>query len=490
MSKRTVTETDLQAPASDGSLDTPNPEKESIVTLLKDFDYFLSRQPSLKDRLAEGKKMREECPRADHGLWKPSKNRPDPLTLLAAQDKSRIPHLIPLRYGRMMQSPFSFFRGAALIMASDLSPGPRTKALAQLCGDCHLLNFGIFATPERNVIFDLNDFDETLPGPFEWDLKRLAASFVVAAEHNGFTESVAARCVRAIARTYRLKMDEFSQMKTLDIWYDRVNFDDMVTHIKKPGRRKEALTNLSRLKEKRSHAGAVAKLTEVVNGQRRIRDNPPLIVHPEIATAEAAKEVLQKYAATLWPSKQRLLQRFRFLDVAMKVVGVGSVGTLACIVLLQGEGGDDDNIFLQVKEATPSVLEGYIGKSQFEHSGARIVNGQRILQAASDMFLGWTAGPIRNFYVRQLMDVKASVPVDELDATTLEQYGEVCAHVLARGHARSGDPTVIYGYLGKGETFDEALTKFALSYARQNQRDFESLLEAINKGKIAVAPGL
>lgn len=460
------------------------PKKNSSVSLLHDWQNLLSPAISLKERIAQGKSARKLCPRIAHGNWKPTRNRPNPLEQLALQDKTRVEHLLPLRYGRMAGSPFSFYRGGAMIMASDLATMPSSGLFVQLCGDCHLSNFGIFATPERNIIFDLNDFDETLPGPFEWDIKRLATSFTVAAESNGFSQTIAKRCVRALARVYRNKMEEFAQMSSLDIWYHRVDWEYLIDRIKKPGRRQTAIEDLAKLKEKRSHAGALSKLTEIVDGKRRIKDKPPLIYHPEIATAEATKLVLQKYAKTLWQSRQRLLQRYRFVDVAVKVVGVGSVGTAAAIVLLQGEGGDNDHIFLQVKEANPSVLEQYIGKSEFEHPGQRIVNGQRLLQSSSDLFLGWSSSPRRDFYVRQLMDVKASVAVDELDAVSLEQYAEVCAYVLARAHARTGDPAAIHGYLGKNETFDEALTQFTLAYTKQNKTDHATLVEAIHEGKV------
>jgi uncharacterized protein (DUF2252 family) len=469
--------------------DSKNVTDDSQVSLLTDWQDFLSEQTPVKDRIASGKQMRDLCSRSVHGQWKPSKERVNPIDLLMSQDQTRLENLVPLKYGRMMQSPFAFFRGSSLIMASDLSCVPRTQLTVQLCGDCHLSNFGIFATPERNIIFDLNDFDETLPGPFEWDLKRLAASFAIAANNSGFTDIVEERCVAALARVYRRKMEEFSQMNTLEVWYHRVDWEYLIQRIEKPGRKKTVFSNLAKLKEKRSQAGALAKLTEIVDGKRRIKDQPPYIFHAEIATQEATKALLNSYAKSLWSSRQRLLQRYHFVDVAAKVVGVGSVGAAAGIVLLQGESGPDDHIFLQIKEANASVLERYLGRSEFEHPGNRVVNGQRLLQAASDMFLGWTSGPKRDFYVRQLMDVKASVPVDELDAVTLEQYAEVCGYALARAHARAGDPAQIFGYLGRGETFDEALSKFALAYTKQNAQDHDALLKAIKNGKVVAAPG-
>lgn len=462
--------------------ETNNGQESSLLTDWKD---LLSEAPGTSARIVRGKKLKENCPRALHGKWKPSADRSDPIDSLSADDATRLPQLIPLKYGRMMESPFAFFRGAALLMAEDLSHVPRTELIAQLCGDCHLSNFGIFATPERNVIFDLNDFDETLPGPFEWDLKRLAASFVIAAEDNGFKESIGDRCVRAMSSTYRRKMEEFASMNTLDVWYHRVDWDYLIQRIKKPGRKVSAIANLAKLKEKRSHAGAIQKLTELVDGKRRIKDQPPLIYHSSEVTKEAIRFLLNAYSKSLWQSRQRLLQRYHFLDVAAKVVGVGSVGTTAGIVLLQGEGGEDDQIILQVKQAGSSVLEKHIGRSQFAHPGERIVNGQRVLQAASDMFLGWTTGPKgRQFYIRQLMDVKASIPIDELDAVTLEQYAEVCGYALARAHARTGDPAQIHGYVGKSDEFDQALVRFAQAYKIQNEKDHLALLKAIKKGRI------
>ena len=463
-----------------------------VSTLMKaDWNYFLGSPSPFKERLARGKAMRNECSRSSHAEWKAPPGRRDPLALLASQDPMRITSLLPLRYGRMMASPFSFYRGAALVMASDLAYTAQTNLIAQLCGDCHLSNFGVFATPERNIIFDLNDFDETLPGPIEWDIKRLATSFVVAAKNSKFSDSVAERCVRALSSTYRRKMEEFSQQSTLDIWYDHVNFERLSSLIAQPGRKQTVLGKLKKLKDKRNHMTAVQKLTEIKDGKRRIRDNPPLILHPEVASAQKALTAFKNYSSSLWESRQRLLQRYHFVDAALKVVGVGSVGMGAFILLLQGDGNEEDYIFLQLKEVFPSVLEQFLGRSQFDHSGQRVVNGQRLLQASSDLFLGWTTGDMgRELYVRQLMDGKASVPVEDLDASTLEQYAEACAYVLARAHARSGDPILIHGYLGKSESFDDALVKFAFAYARQNERDFQALLDAVNRGKIIATPGI
>ncbi len=419
--------------------------------------------------------------------------RLDPLKLLASQDETRVERFLPLRYGRMMASPFAFYRGAALIMASDLSMVPRTRLIAQLCGDCHLSNFGVFSTPERNAIFDLNDFDETLPGPIEWDLKRLAASFIVAANHNSFSKSTGERCVEALAKAYREKMEEFAQMNALDIWYTRVDFYELIRDVKASGVKLTALEKVIKAREKKSHAAAVTKLTEIKDGQRRIKDQVPLIFHiPAQTTADVIQNAFRTYTNSLWQSRRRLLQRYHYADVAVKIVGVGSVGTNAFILLLQGDGGEDDFIILQFKEASRSVLEQFLGSSEFAHPGERIVNGQRILQAASDLFVGWTTGSLKgkHYYVRQLMDGKAAVPIEELDADGMVYYAKLCAAVLARGHARTGDPAIIHGYLGTKDTFDEALVKFAVAYAKQNERDYQRLVDAINDGKINATPGI
>jgi uncharacterized protein (DUF2252 family) len=469
---------------------TVSPRESQVTTLLNDLQDFVHPVKPVKQRIAQGKRLRDEVSRTDHGIWKAPSMREDPLELLQSQDKGRIDDLIPMRYGRMMASPFAFYRGAALIMASDLSLTPRTGQLVQACGDCHLSNFGVFATPERNVIFDLNDFDETLPGPWEWDMKRLSASFAIAAEDVKLSNGVAERAVAALSRAYREKMEEFAHMKSLDVWYHRIDFEYLMNQIAKAKTRDTANRALKKIKEKRSHEGALAKLTEVVDGQRRIKDNPPTVYHPDAVTAQVTKDLLLSYLESLWHSRRRLVQRYHFVDIAVKVVGVGSVGTLAGIILLQGEGSGDDLILLQLKQAVPSVLERYVGKSAFQHPGQRIVSGQRLLQASADLFLGWASGPKRDFYVRQLMDMKASVPIDQLGTDTFVQYAEVCGYTLARAHARSGDPAVIHGYLGKSDAFDEALVKFAFAYRKQNEKDFDSLIGAINRGRIHATPGV
>jgi uncharacterized protein (DUF2252 family) len=442
------------------------------------WDNLFESPLPVAERIAQGKALRKDCSRTSHAGWKELRGRVSPVQLLKSQDEGRVERIVPLRYARMSQNPFAFFRGAALVFASDMANVPRTAITAQLCGDCHLSNFGIFATPERNIIFDLNDFDETLPGPFEWDLKRLAASFAVARPR------VAEESVRELMRVYKKKMQEFAYMKTLDVWYQRVDAEHLMEKIKTQSRSKSALHNIDELKKKRSHAGAVTKFTEIQDGKLRIKDDPPTIFHSDVATSEAVKQLLHGYLDSLWPSRQSLLKKYHYIDVAMKVVGVGSVGTAAGIVLLQGQGGEDDHIILQLKQATNSVLERFLPPSKFEHPGARIVNGQRLLQSASDLFLGWGSGPLRAFYIRQLMDAKVSIPIDDLDDQTITQYADICGWVLARAHARTSDPALIHGYLGKSETFDDALVSFALGYAAQNERDFTALTDAIAKRKV------
>lgn len=463
-------------------------DHNEVISLYHDWETFLEPAQPLSERVNQGKKMRREASRASHGKWKPPVHRKDPVELLLSQHEGRLENLLPHRYSRMSASPLAFLRGSALVMASDLAHAPSSGIPAQLCGDCHLSNFGIFATPERNIIFDLNDFDETHPGPWEWDLKRLAVSFAVAAVHNGFSAGTAEAAVAGLAKSYRTNIERFSRMPALEVWYHRIDIEFMIKQLEKTGRRDSALMKLKQWKRTRTHEGALAKLTEIVDGKRVIKENPPFIVHPEDLTGRQMHEVLLKYLQTLPDYRRQLLLRYRFVDMAMKVVGIGSVGTKCGIVLLQGEGAGEDPLFLQIKQANPSVLEPFTGRSQYAHHGERVVAGQRLLQAASDLFLGWTTGPKGfHFYVRQLMDVKGSIPVDELDAVTLVQYAELCGKALARAHARSGDAGAIQGYLGSSDAFDEALCKFAIAYSKQNEADHDALLKAIRKKRIPTA---
>jgi uncharacterized protein (DUF2252 family) len=389
----------------------------------------------------------------------------------------------------MMASALAFYRGSALIMANDLAQTPSSGLIVQCCGDSHLSNFGIFATPERNIVFDLNDFDETLPGPWEWDLKRLTASIAIAARDKKFSTADCETCVRDTVREYKNRIEAFSEMNSLELWYYRLNVDDLLDSIRRPEMRPELAKKLEKMKQKRTHEAAVAKLTEIVDGKRRIKDSPPLITHSDDITPEVVELMMQEYLSTVLPAWQKLVTRYHYMDVAAKTVGVGSVGTLAGVILLQSESGD--SIFLQIKQARESVLERYVGASAFAHHGHRVVTGQRLLQAASDIFLGWTKGPKgRHFYIRQLMDVKGSVALEDLDEMGLAHYGEICAYALARAHARTGDPAMLHGYIGSGDALEESITKFAMSYADQNERDYQLLLDAVNKGRIAATPGI
>ncbi len=458
---------------------------DPVVSLYHDWETFLEPAAQPSERMAAGKRFRSATSRKSHGTWYPPSHRPDPIALLLSQHHNRVEKLLPYRYKRMASSPLAFLRGSALVMARDLSYMPKSGINVQLCGDCHLSNFGIFATPERNIIFDLNDFDETHPGPWEWDIKRLAASFAVAALENGFSIATAERCVQSLSQSYRSHMQRFCTMRALEVWYDRIDWEVVVKHLINLGRKDSAEASLKAWKRNRTHEGALERLTEVVDGKRRIKDNEPLISHPEEITKHVMHDVFVKYLKSLPTYRRQLLLRYRFVDVALKVVGIGSVGTKCGIVLLEGEGEGLDPLFLQIKQANASVLEEFIGPGEFEHHGQRVVAGQRLLQSASDLFLGWTTGPKgAHFYVRQLMDIKGSVPVDELDAITLSQYAELCARALAHAHARSGDPAIIYGYLGESDAFDEALSKFALHYAKQNEKDHDALVKAIKSGRV------
>jgi len=409
--------------------------------------------------------------------------------LLLKTSANRLPDLLPIRYGRMLQSPFNFFRGAAALMAHDLDATPRTGVRVQACGDCHLLNFGAFASPERRMIFDINDFDETLPGFWEWDIKRLAASFAIASQHNGFRAIQVEEVVRACLRSYRKKMAEFSLLRTLETWYYKIELDTLVKMVKED----EARKNLKKHIYKATHRHVVEddfpKLAFVRGRQPSIRDNPPLIFHPQdSAKAEFKKRVkkaIELYRQSLPDDRRVLHDRYELKDIAMKVVGVGSVGTWCGILLLMA--GPQDPLFLQVKEALPSVLEPYMGKSAYRNHGRRVVEGQRLMQSASDIFLGWTeVAQGRHFYIRQLRDMKVKPMVETYSPPLMKLYAEICGWTLARAHAKSGDAARISGYLGKNEVFDEAVTDFALRYSIQNEKDHQALAQAVKSGKIRV----
>jgi uncharacterized protein (DUF2252 family) len=448
---------------------------------------------AVEERMAAGRALRERAPRRSHGDWAPSPDRPDPIDLLESQSASRVPELVPIRYGRMSTSPFAFYRGAALVMADDLSHTPRSGITVQVCGDAHLSNLGVFATPERNIVFDLNDFDETLPGPWEWDVKRLVASFVVAGRHRGFASTICRGAAMAAVRAYQLRMREFAEMRLLDVWYARIDTDMILASLAGTARvRTERNLERARL---RDHLQAQSKLTEVVDGERRFIDQGPLLrrVGTDELNAEIARAALEDYAKTLQQDRRELLSRYRTVDIAMKVVGVGSVGTRCLILLMQGRD-DADPLILQVKEATSSVLERYLKKSPYRNHGQRVVEGQRLMQAASDMFLGWIQGrgDLRlHFYWRQLRDAKGSVDLEAIRPEGLTAYATLCGVALARAHARSGGQAAeIAGYIGTGGVFAEAITAFAEAYADQTERDYARLVEAIGSGKVQAIEGM
>jgi uncharacterized protein (DUF2252 family) len=501
--------------------------------------------PSIDDRKAKGLEAHDRASLSSHSGWRPAADRPDPVVLLEEQNLTREPDLVPVRHGRMMVSPFTFYRGAAKIMAADLAETPVAGLDAQLCGDAHLSNFGAFASPERVLLFDLNDFDETLPGPFEYDVKRMAASFTIAARNNGFSEADTRAATLASVRAYREAMAGFAQMPTMDIWYAHLDEDELMAGIrqlvagtareetakkgdragkqkKAPKKREKAAKReerQAREEEKAARRGekraqktlakahtrdslqALSKLGELVNGSYRIVSQPPVVVPARDLAAVyglSADEVVpvlhdqfRAYRATLQDDRRQLLERFEIVDAARKVVGVGSVGTRAFIVLLQGRDAHDP-LFLQVKEATASVLEPYVGKSRYRQHGERVVQGQRMMQAASDIYLGWTKGldVRRHFYWRQLRDMKGSAVVEAMIPLGLTYYAGICGWTLARAHARSGDPVAIAEYLGDSDAFDTSITDFSRRYAGQNEKDYEQFVNAVRSGKLEAIEGV
>jgi len=479
-----------------------------------DPDSARIEHPSVEERRARGKKLRKKVPPSSHTGWKPSADRRDPVSLLEDQDATREPDLVPVRHGRMMVSPFTFYRGAAKIMAMDLEDTPKGGLTVQLCGDAHLSNFGAFASPERNLLFDLNDFDETLPGPFEYDVKRLSASFTIAARNNGFSKAEEREAALASVAAYRTAIAEFADMRTMDIWYSHMSEQDLMASIQQFARtqknksRKKTAKRDAKLAKKaaqkartRDSLQALSKLGELVDGRYRIVSQAPVVVPARELTAaygmsadqiqQRVHEQFRAYRATLEDDRRHLLEQFELIDVARKVVGVGSVGTRAFIVLLQGRD-QQDPLFLQVKEATASVLEDHLPKSRYKQAGERVVKGQRMMQAASDIYLGWTKGveANRSFYWRQLRDMKGSADVESLGPEALAFYARQCGWTLARAHARSGDPIAISGYLGSGEAFDEAIADFAARYADQNERDYQAFVDAIGSGRLEAIEGI
>ena len=444
---------------------------------------------SRAERFAKGEELRTKVPRSSHAAWKPARDRVDPLSLIKESDKGRLKELVPIRHGRMMKSPFTFYRGAALNMASDLATTPASGIRAQVCGDAHLLNFGVYASPERRLIFDVNDLDETLPAPWEWDLKRLAASFVLACRSNGMSEDDARDAALACARSYREHMADFSQMRALDVWYASLGVEELLPQIKNPEARKRFRKRLAKARKHGVPEHEFPMLADTSSESVTIKDNPPLIYHwHELGKKEYLANIHQgfaEYRDSLPDERRVLLDRFEIKDVAIKVVGVGSVGTFCAIALLMA--GENDPLFLQIKEAGPSVLEAYAGKSIYPNHGERVVKGCLLMQSASDMFLGWTEGKLgRQFYVRQLKDMKTKIMVELFGLSDMLQYAELCAFTLARAHARSGDSAFISGYLGQSDSFDKAISAFSVAYADQSEKDHAVLMKAVRNGDLDV----
>ncbi|MFZ3557038.1 DUF2252 domain-containing protein [Streptomyces sp. BH055] len=443
------------------------------------------------ERAAVGRRARKHSPRSSHGPWIPSADRPDPVVTLERQGADRLRDLLPIRYGRMAASPFAFLRGAAAVMTGDLAATPHTGLTVQLCGDAHLLNFGLFAAPDRALLFDLNDFDETYPGPFEWDVKRLAASIAVAARDNGHSDRQAHHAALTSVTAYRTNMRRLASLGELTVWYERIDAHALLPLIRSTRHRRRAEHTLGQA-TRRTSLHALGKLTETTpDGRRRIAHDPPLLEPAGVSDAAAVRKMFGDYRSTLAEERRRLLDRYRFVDAARKVVGVGSVGTRCFIVLLAGRDADDP-LFLQIKEATRSVVEDHIpNHGPYIHPGHRVVSGQRLLQAASDIFLGWMTGPQgRSFYWRQLRDMKGSADVTVMPPDELLAYARLCGTALARAHARSGDRVAIAAYLGGKDGFDRAVAAFALHYADQTVRDHAQLRDAISAGVLTAAPGV
>lgn len=460
------------------------------------------RYHSAAERAASGKRARKTASRSSHARWEPSANRGDPIELLERQAERRIGELVPIRHGRMLLSPFSYFRGAAFQMASDLAATPVSGLEVQLCGDAHLSNFGIFGSPERRLVFDINDFDETARGPWEWDVKRLAASLEVAGRESGFSTADRSRIVRRAVRSYREAMREFSSMSMLEVWYQHLDLDDLLPRFRSLLDRKKTPSVWRAIAKARAHdhLQAFDKLARVIDGECRIVSAPPLIVPVEeimvgvdaVLVSETLQTLIESYQRTLLPNQQHLLGQYRLAHLARKVVGVGSVGTDAWILLLLDGRGSP--LFLQVKEAETSVLEEFASKSEFSNHGQRVVVGQRLIQEASDIFLGWDRfrwrGGERDFYIRQLKDWKGSVDVAGMTPSGMALWGQMCGWTLARAHARTGDRIAIAAYLGSSDAFDRAISAFAVAYAEQNDRDYRALGKAVASGRLTAHTGL
>ncbi len=462
-------------------------------------------QLSVSERVARGKAARREVPRSSHAAFEPTPHRLDPVELLERQAETRVAELVPIRYGRMLDSPFTFYRGAAQIMAADLAPTPRTGFIVQCCGDAHLSNFGLYGSPERRLVFDINDFDETLPGPWEWDVKRLAVSMLICARSSGFTVEEQEQVVLETVAAYRTWMTRFAGMRNLQVWYTRFEIEKLMPQLRSQvgGRMRKRLDKAVAKAFRRDNVQAFSKLSSTVDGERRIVSDPPLIVRlddfPESEERDRLKadseRLLLEYTLTLPHERRILLNQFRLVDSARKVVGVGSVGTAAWVALLLGRDTRDP-LFLQIKEAQRSVLEEFVGASEFENGGERVVAGQRIMQASSDIFLGWlhvpesVFGQERDYYVRQLRDWKGSIAVEAMDPPALSIYGQLCSATLAHAHSRSGDRIAIASYLGRRPVFDRAVLAFSEAYAEQNDRDFKALGGAVASGRVAADTSL
>ena len=454
------------------------------------------KNESVRQRRSRGKAARKNVPRSRQGEWVITDNDRDPVELIEQQNQDRLPWLVPVRAARMSASPFAYYRGTARVMAADLATTPVSGITVQLCGDAHIGNFGLYASPERQLVFDINDFDETLPGPWEWDIKRLATSFTIAARHNDLKKREMNKVAKRVTKAYREAMIAFAAMRNTEIWYALLDESEFIEAADKVGRKKQARQVINKAKSKDSRQ-ALDKLAEEQDGQYRIRSDPPWLVPMRelLATHHKSGSDLQQlaehefaaYRTSLPDSSKRLLGHYRNIDVALKVVGVGSVGTRCLIMLLEGRDRNDP-LFLQLKEAKPSVLAEYLAPGPYENQGQRVVEGQRLLQTVSDSFLGWTRGTKTgtDYYWRQLRDWKGSVDVENLKLPDLEYLADLCGWTLARAHARSGDPVAIAGYLGASDAFDEAMAGFAASYADQNERDYARFIDEINSGRLAV----
>jgi uncharacterized protein (DUF2252 family) len=455
------------------------PKLKTKVTKTKLPPLLLTRE----ERLAAGKALRDKVPRPSHAAWNPPPDHRDPIAILEKSNQDRLPELVPLRYGRMLRSPFTFLRGSAGLMAYDLAKTPTTNLRVQACGDCHLLNFGFFATPERNLVFDLNDFDETLPAPWEWDLKRLTVSFAVAARDNQLSDDDAREVAVECARAYREKLREYSKMSPLEVWYARMDMEDIIA-MAPDEKAKKLRQEMADKARERVIENLFPRIVGEVAGKRRLVDQPPVLFHiTDPVSEKSTRQGLADYRETLSDERRVLYDRYRLEDWAMKVVGIGSVGTRCMIALFFDK--ESHPLMLQVKEACRSVLEPYAGKSVYDNQGERVVMGQRLMQSSSDIFLGWAKGKRGyDFFVRQLRDMKFSVPVERVSAVQLKRYAEYCGWTLARAHAKSGDASTISGYLGKSDSFDQALGAFALAYADQNEKDHAALVKAVSSGRV------